>query len=91
MMYAVSFSNQFKKDYKRCIKRSYDISLLEKVLKLLRETGTLPNKYKPHLLSGNYANFWECHIKGDWLMIWLQNNDTKEIFLERLGTHSDLF
>lgn len=90
-MYAISFSNQFKKDYKRCIKRNYDLSLLEKVLLLLRESGNLPIKYKPHLLSGNYANYWECHIKGDWLMIWLQNDETKEIFLERMGTHSDLF
>ena len=67
-MYEISFSNQFKKDYKRCIKRNYDISLLEVVLKILREEGTLPSKYKPHLLSGNYAGFWECHIKRDWLL-----------------------
>lgn len=90
-MYAISFSTQFKKDYKRCIKRNYDISLLEKVLEVLRKEGNLPTKYKPHILSGNYANFWECHIKGDWLMIWFQNDETKEIYLDRLGTHSDLF
>ncbi len=90
-MYSISFSTQFKKDYKRCIKRKYDPVLLEKVLMLLRETGNLPNKYKPHLLSGNYANFWECHIKSDWLMIWFQNDETKEIYLDRLGTRSDLF
>ena len=90
-MYTVSFSTQFKKDYKRCVKRNYDISILEKVLQLLRETGNLPTNYKPHMLSGNYAGFWECHIKNDWLMIWLQNDDTKEIYLDRLGTHSDLF
>lgn len=90
-MYEISFSNQFKKDYKRCIKRNYDISLLEVVLKILREEGTLPSKYKPHLLSGNYAGFWECHIKSDWLLTWLQDDVKKEIYLDRLGTHSDLF
>jgi mRNA interferase YafQ len=90
-VYTISFSTQFKKDYKRCIKRNYDIPLLEKVMVLLREQGKLPNRYKPHILSGNYANFWECHIKGDWLLIWFQNYETKEIYLDRLGTHSDLF
>jgi mRNA interferase YafQ len=90
-MYSLSFSTQFKKDYKRCLKRRCDISILEIVLQTLRETGTLPSKFKPHLLSGDYAGFWECHIKSDWLMIWFQNNDTKEIYLDRLGTHSDLF
>lgn len=90
-MYDISFSNQFKKDYKRCIKRISDISLLEVVLKILREDGKLPPKYKPHILSGDYNGFWECHIKGDWLMTWLQDDIKKEIYLDRLGTHSDLF
>ncbi|WP_412465525.1 type II toxin-antitoxin system YafQ family toxin [Pedobacter sp. KLB.chiD] len=90
-MYAISFSNQFKKDYRRCIKRNYDISLLETVLKILRENGKLPPKYKSHILIGNYNGFWECHIKGDWLMTWLQDDIKKEIYLDRLGTHSDLF
>ncbi|WP_443946404.1 type II toxin-antitoxin system YafQ family toxin [Pedobacter sp. AW1-32] len=80
-MYEVSFSTQFKKDYKRCVKRNYEISALETALKLLRETGTLPNIYKPHLLSGNYSGFWECHIKSDWLLIWLQEEETKRIFI----------
>ncbi|RLJ72686.1 type II toxin-antitoxin system YafQ family toxin [Pedobacter alluvionis] len=90
-MYDISFSNQFKKDYKRCIKRNYNISLLEVVLKTLRENGKLPPKYKPHILSGDYDGFWECHIKADWLMTWLQDDTKKEIYLDRLGTHSDLF
>ena len=90
-MYIISFSTQFKKDYKRCIKRNYNISLLEKTLELLRENGNLPNKYKPHLLSGDYVNFWECHIKADWLLIWFQDDERREIYLDRLGTHSDLF
>ncbi|MBC6111475.1 type II toxin-antitoxin system YafQ family toxin [Pedobacter fastidiosus] len=90
-MYDISFSNQFKKDYKRSVKRNYDITLLEVVLEILRENGALPPKYKPHILSGNYDGFWECHIKGDWLMTWLQNDIKKEIYLDRLGTHSDLF
>lgn len=90
-MYSISFTNQFKKDIKRCQKRNYDFSLIEVVFELLREKGELPSKYKPHKLSGNYSNYWECHIKGDWLIIWLQDDLNKEIILERTGTHSDLF
>jgi mRNA interferase YafQ len=91
MSYSIEFSGQFKKDTKLCKKRNYDISLLEEVLKKLREKGELPIIYKPHKLSGSYSNFWECHIKPDWLLIWKQNEDKKEIFLDRTGTHSDLF
>jgi mRNA interferase YafQ len=42
-------------------------------------------------LSGNYAGFWECHIKTDWLLTWLQDDENKTISLDRLGTPSDLF
>lgn len=91
MSFEIEFSNQFKKDIKLCKKRNFDISILEKVLIILREKGELPLKFKPHKLSGNYSNFWECHLKPDWLVIWLQNDEDKIIYLDRTGTHSDLF
>jgi mRNA interferase YafQ len=51
----------------------------------------LPAMYKPHVLSGDYSKHWECHIKPDWLLIWKQDEENKEIYLIRTGTHSDLF
>ena len=74
---------------KICLKRNYNIALLEAVLLELREKGELPLKYKPHLLSGNKDGLWECHIKPDWLITWLFDKTT--IVLVRTGTHSDLF
>lgn len=67
------------------------MGLLQKVVSLLAETGTLPAKYRPHKLSGNYDNCWECHIKGDWLLIWLQNDNELTLLFINTGTHSDLF
>lgn len=90
-MYKISFSNKFKKDYKLCKKRGYDISKLEAVISILEKTGTLPQKYRPHKLSGNYENCWECHIKGDWLLVWLQNDTELTLLFINTGTHSDLF
>lgn len=90
-MYKISFSNKFKKDYKLCKKRGYDISKLEEVITLLQENGKLPPKYKPHILKGNYAGLWECHIKPDWLLVWLQDDQELTLLLTNTGTHSDLF
>jgi mRNA interferase YafQ len=90
-MYKISFSNKFKKDYKLCKKRGYDISKLEEVITLLQETGKLPSKYKPHVLKGNYIGLWECHIKPDWLLVWLQDDNELTLLLTNTGTHSDLF
>lgn len=89
--YAIEYTGSFKKDYKRCVKRNLDISLLRHVVNLLAETGTLPQKYNPHRLSGKYNGFWECHIQPDWLLIWQQEDDVLRLLFSRTGTHSDLF
>lgn len=89
MRFDLDFTNRFKKDVKLCIKRNYNITLLEEVLLELRENGKLNLKYKPHILSGNKDGLWECHIKSDWLLTWYFNENT--IILVRTGTHSDLF
>ena len=50
------------------------MELFRKVAHLLEINGTLPTKYKPHKLKGNYKDCWECHIQPDWLLIWQQND-----------------
>lgn len=72
-------------------KRGYPLELLQEVISILAEKGELPSKYKPHILSGNYAGIWECHIKSDWLLLWKQNNERLTLLFLETGTHSDLF
>ncbi|MCG2715415.1 MAG: type II toxin-antitoxin system YafQ family toxin [Candidatus Marinimicrobia bacterium] len=31
--------------------------------------SVLPKRYKKHRLHGQWHNFFECHIKPDWLLI----------------------
>ena len=90
-MFQIIFTNQFKKDYKLCNSRHYNIELLDNLLIELAEKGTLPAKNKPHLLKGNFTGAWEAHIKPDWLLIWIKNDIQKTITLIGTGTHSDLF
>lgn len=68
-MYEVSFSNQYFKDYKLCVKRGLNIGLLDDILLYLAENGSAPIKCKPHILSGNLHGLWECHVKPDWLLM----------------------
>lgn len=88
-MLKLSWSNQYKKDLKLCLKRGYDFSLLEKVIDTLRISAPLPANNREHNLSGNYSKYKECHIQPDWLLIYQVYND--ELYLVRTGTHSDLF
>jgi mRNA interferase YafQ len=90
-MYKIGYTNKFKKDLKRSLKRGLDISKLEEVIDLLQTKGCLPKSFKPHKLSGNYSQCWECHIQSDWLLVWQQNDTELIILLLNTGTHSDLF
>ena len=72
-------------------KRGLDLSLLDNVVDLLRQGKQLESKYHDHELSGNYKGFRECHIKPDWLLIYLIENDILTLTLVDTGTHADLF
>ena len=80
--YTILITKRFEKDLEICKKRGLKLSLLYTVIEQLKLNGTLPKQY---------ANYWECHIKGDWLLIWEQNDDELILILTSTGTHSDLF
>lgn len=90
-MYSVDYTNRFKKDLKRCVKRGLDISKIIEAVKLLEANGQLPAKYKPHKLVGDRQGQWECHIQPDWLMVWEQNDMELTLLFLQTGTHADLF
>ena len=90
-MLKIKFLNSFKKDYKRIVKRGYDIALLENVIRMLADGETLPVKYRDHALTGNYSGYRECHITPDWLLIYEVRESELILVLSRTGTHSDLF
>ncbi len=89
--YTVKPTTQFKKDYKRVMKRGLKIELLEKVVELLAMGEALPEKNHDHELSGNWVGHRECHIQPDWLLVYRIEDDVLVLTLARTGTHSDLF
>jgi len=85
----ISRTSQFKRDFKRMVKRGKNVDCLKEVVDLLCEEKELPAKYQDHRLSGLWHRHRECHIEPDWLLIYLCKPN--EIILERTGSHSDLF
>jgi mRNA interferase YafQ len=57
---------------------------------MLKNEVPLPEKYCVHSLIGNYDGCLECHIEGDFLLIWYDES-SNTIALFRLGSHSELF
>lgn len=90
-MYQVKFTSAFKKSYKRIKKRGLEMALLDEVIEKLRLGQTLDEKYRDHELKGNFVGFRECHIKPDWLLIYLIEDDVLPLTLADTGSHADLF
>lgn len=80
-MYNIKTTNKFEKDFAKCAKRNLDLDMLGEVVEILERSGKLARSYQPHILSGSYKGYWECHIKPDWLLIWRQNDQIKVIEL----------
>jgi mRNA interferase YafQ len=57
---------------------------------MLENDFDLPEIYKKHELKGKYKGCLECHIDGDFLLIWIDEKNNI-IELVRLGSHSELF
>ena len=91
MEYTVIITNQFKKDFRHCIKRGLDMKLITDAMDLLKATGKLPDRYHPHPLKGDRKGQWECHIQPNWLMTWEQNDKQLTLLFLETGTHADIF
>ena len=88
-MLTVRYSTRFRRDFKVCVKRRYDMELLQRAIDILRIPDQLPSKNRDHDLTGDYAGHRECHLSPDWLLIYKQSGE--ELLLYRTGTHSDFF
>lgn len=92
-MRTIERSSAFKHDYKRVAKGRHRATLdatLLPVLVALADDLPLASRCRNHDLVGGWANYRECHVKPDLLLIY-QRPDTNTLRLARLGSHSELF
>ena len=89
-MKTIHYSTKAKKDLKKYRNNIRLMEALYEVLSGLVKGEAVPEKYKPHELTGNYKGCMECHVGNDFLLIWI---DTKQDVIEviRLDSHSELF
>lgn len=89
-MKELRYTRQFKKDLKRFLNQPKKLEELKIVLDMLRNEIPLPEKYRLHPLKGEHSGCLECHIEGDFLLIWY-DEESNTLALFRLGSHSELF
>ncbi len=89
-MRKVHYSTKYKKDVKRYENRYDLLQELYEIVKYLEQDIPIPSSFYPHKLKGIYKGCWECHIRGNFLLIWVDES-SGDVKLLRLGTHQELF
>lgn len=84
-------TTKFKKDLKRFKYQEKTIRTLHEILGLLIQKKPYQKKNVDHPLSGNWKGSRECHVNPDVLLIYRIDEKLGKLFLERLGSHSELF
>lgn len=92
----VEYAKAFAKDWE-ALSRSgrYDMGRLKAaMLLLIAGDAPLGSEWKDHPLRGDWTGYRECHVGGDFLLIYKiedQIGRNGAIVFSRAGTHSELF
>lgn len=72
----IHYSTKAKKDLKKYRNNPRKMEKLYEVLNMLVNEIEVPESFQPHKLKGEYRGCMECHIEGDFLLIWLDEEMT---------------
>lgn len=88
---SANYTKAFRKDWQRLSHSGrYDMKRLKQaMLLLIANDASLGPEWLDHPLKGEWADCRECHLGGDFLLIY-QTEDEQINFL-RAGTYSELF
>lgn len=92
---ASDYTKSFLRDWQRLSHAGrYDMNRLKEAMALLvANDGPLPSEWLDHPLTGDRAGHRECHIGGDFLLIYTLADSGKHglVVFVRSGTHAELF
>jgi mRNA interferase YafQ len=83
---------QFKRDYKREAKGLHRSTLEQDLIAIVTALAAdqpLPERHHDHLLTGDWKEHRDCHVRPDLFLIY-RLPDASRLQLVRLGSHSEL-
>ena len=95
------YQTQFKRDFKLAEKRGKDLAKLAGVMADLEHERPLSPLRRDHALTGEWSGYRECHLEGDWLLVYridaipkgerTTDGPAESVTFARTGSHADLF
>ena len=93
-MRQVKHTKRFRRDYAKMKRSGRKIEKLENLMDMLIDGKVLPAKYKDHALQGEWKPIRDCHIEGDWILLYeigADEDDNEWIVFHATDTHENLF
>lgn len=91
-MRRIEWTGKFKRDYKRESKGQHRATLdrdLFPIVNCLANDEPLEQRHRDHVLTGDWRDHRDCHIKPDLVLIYRKPDD-ETLQLVRLGSHAEL-
>jgi mRNA interferase YafQ len=85
------YTKRFRKQLELAGKRGLDVDKLGKIMKMIINEQPLPPERCNHPLQGKWKDSLECHIQGDWVLVYEIDDVARKVTFQRTGSHSDLF
>ena len=90
MTFLIRTTRGYRRDYDPLRRRGFQMSRLDGTVRILSEEGRLTPAYYDHPLKGDLEGFRECHIAGDWILVYMIRGDSLVLTLSRTGRHDDI-
>ena len=85
------YTKLFRKEQKLMGKRGRDLDKLGEVMQMIINEEPLLPERENHPLHGKWKGWLECHIQGDWVLVYEIDDEARTITFHHTGSHSDLF
>lgn len=88
------YTKRFRRDYEKMRRSGRKLRKLETVMGMLIEGGRLSPRYRDHALSGEWQHLRDCHIEGDWILLYELREDTAGnacVIFHATDNHENLF
>lgn len=86
-LYKLKFSRDFNRTFAKL--RQKDKDLVETTLGLLALGKKLPASYKNHRLKGKLKDRYDCHVRGDLVLVYEKNEKALILTAIKIGKHSN--
>lgn len=87
-------TKRFRRDYAKMERSGKKMQRLDAVMGILVDGTVLPSKYKDHALLGEWKPLRDCHIEGDWILLYELERDAEDqetVTFHATDNHENLF